>query len=160
MSESILKKSGNRMQIIIYLAIAIAALLIQSSLIDLMAIRGIKPDLLLIFLVIISKREGRFWGTTSGFGIGLLQDIFETQFLGLSSLCKSIAGFVAAWLEAKQPQQRILVWGTFLFIIGLLHNLIFYSISVGWQRTRFFQNHLSVYFARNVVHLCFGNNHI
>jgi len=116
------------MRFIVYVFIIFGCLLIQSNLIDLIAIKKIKPDFLLIVLIWIGQKEGQFVGTIGGFFIGLIQDIFETQFLGLSALCKSIAGFVAGRLKTKEREVNLINLGTFIFIIGLLHNLIYYSI--------------------------------
>lgn len=116
------------MRIIAYISIVIGCVLIQSNLIDLISIKNIKPDLLLIVLIWLGQREGQFVGTIGGFFIGLIQDIFETQFLGLSSLCKSIAGFIAGRMKTKEREPNLINIGTFIFIIGLLHNIIYYSI--------------------------------
>ncbi|MBN1352411.1 rod shape-determining protein MreD [candidate division KSB1 bacterium] len=118
------------MRMIAYSLIFIIVFLIQSSFVDLISIRDVKPDLLLIFLVLMSKYEGRIGGTVAGFIIGLFQDIWDTQFIGLSSLCKSVSGFVAGQLKNREPEPGLVTLGTFLLIIGLLHNLVFFTIKL------------------------------
>lgn len=116
------------MNYIIYFFITIAVLLIQTTIISLISIKGVEPDLLLILLIFISLRETRARAITIGFLIGLLHDLFATSLLGLSALTKSWIGFIAVSFAKRRTvdnYQPILV----IFIVtslvqGMLFSLV------------------------------------
>src|SRR5690606_37603981 len=78
-----------------YALIAIVLSLIQFSLLNFVVVQGITPDLLLILVVWIAIREGRFTGTIAGFLIGLTLDIITFDLIGINAFTKTIAGFIA-----------------------------------------------------------------
>ncbi|MCI0513658.1 rod shape-determining protein MreD [candidate division KSB1 bacterium] len=118
------------MKIVFYLVLALIAFLAQLILTAFIEIKGIRPDFLLLVVLWISVQEGQFSGTLAGFGLGLMQDIFETQFIGLSALTKSIVGFGAALMplsDLKTSRQRMALT---LFLASLIHDWLFYEIKL------------------------------
>jgi len=74
------------MIILLKSAIIVVALLIQLTLINSVTILGIKPDLIMVVVVVFSLLKGEKEGTISGFASGLLQDIFSIGLLGINAL--------------------------------------------------------------------------
>ena len=64
------------MKILLKSAIIVVVLLIQLTLINSITILGLKPDLILVVVVIFSLLKGEKEGTISGFASGLLGYIF------------------------------------------------------------------------------------
>ncbi|MBE3036683.1 MAG: rod shape-determining protein MreD, partial [Candidatus Atribacteria bacterium] len=89
------------MKILLKGVIIIVALVIQLTLINLVTILGVKPDLIMVVVVVFSLRKGEKEGIISGFTSGLLQDIFSTGLLGINALAKTVIGFTCGILKEK-----------------------------------------------------------
>ncbi len=114
---------------IIYGAVAIILSLLQISLLNLIEVKGITPDLLLILVVWITLAEGQFTGLFFGFGIGLLFDFITLDVIGTNALTKTIAAFfVGYFYKEGYVSERL---GSFFFVLitlvtAVIHNLIYY----------------------------------
>jgi rod shape-determining protein MreD len=98
-------------------------------LIDLVAIGGMTPDLLIILTVWITLKEGRFKGLFAGFAIGLLFDLISTDVIGTNALTKTIVAFVAGAFFKEGKSDSIIGSLKFLvivFICSVIHNLIYF----------------------------------
>ena len=105
-----------------YGALFFIASLIESNLSRFYEIGTHTPDLVLILLIYISIREGKIKGTSTGFFVGLLDDlIVSVGFLGLSSLTKSITGFVMGFFTESR-RARIFPGIMFPISIGIIIN--------------------------------------
>jgi rod shape-determining protein MreD len=96
------------MKILLKGAIIVVALLIQLTLINSITILGVKPDLIMIVVVVFSLLKGGKEGTISGFASGLLQDIFSTGLLGINALAKTVIGFTCGIFKEKIFYEHIL----------------------------------------------------
>ena len=96
------------MKILLKSAIIVVALLIQLTLINSITILGLKPDLIMVVVVVFSLLKGEKEGTISGFASGLLQDIFSTGLLGINALAKTVIGFTCGILKEKIFHEHIL----------------------------------------------------
>jgi len=96
------------MKILLKGAIIVVALVIQLTLINLVTILGLKPDLIMIVVVVFSLLKGEKEGAISGFASGLLQDIFSTSLLGINALAKTVIGFTCGILKEKIFHEHIL----------------------------------------------------
>jgi len=99
--------------------------LFQLTFANLMAIYEIKPDFILIFLVYLSTRYGRLWGSSAGFIMGIIEDSFLTILFGLNALCKSLVGFFVAKLSWRLTGNVITDAGLLLFAVALVHDFLF-----------------------------------
>ena len=75
-----------------YIGLLLIILIIQSTRFDFWTIYGIKPDLVLLLLFVISFREGSIIGTAFGFFGGLAQDFLSNGILGSGAFAKSLWG--------------------------------------------------------------------
>jgi len=112
------------MKIYLKIGIIIATLIIQLTLINLFTIQGLKPDLILLVVIVFSLLQGAEEGAISGFASGLLQDIFSSGLLGVNALAKTIVGFICGILRVKIFAEYI------LFIIPIITFLISIGQSV------------------------------
>jgi rod shape-determining protein MreD len=116
-----------------YFIVGLILLLLHISVVPLIAIEGIPPDLMLIFIVYIALKNGQITGSVAGFVTGLLIDLTVDFTLGLSALSKTIAGFVAGYfynetkIEINTETFRFL--GIVLFC-SLINNLIYFSLDI------------------------------
>jgi rod shape-determining protein MreD len=82
-------------------------LIIQSTLLSRFNLFGIKPDLIVLFIVGRSLTEGPCSGVVWGFIFGLLADTMGSGLLGLGALTYSIAGFVAGQVAPGKGRSRL-----------------------------------------------------
>ena len=116
------------MKIVRNLLLVIIALLLQTTLVETIAIRQIKPDVVIIVLVFISFYEGKITGTIFGFLAGWLQDIYSPEYLGLNALCKSIIGFLVGCTSGEVIEENVVAQGIILFFATFVHDLLYFLI--------------------------------
>lgn len=113
--------------------ILFVAVILQSTLLELIAIGGATPDLSLIVLVFISLRKGKIPGQVSGFFSGLVEDFLSLPYpVGFSTLIKTIIGFLYGLFKGRMvlgpifmPVIIILVATLIKFLLAILATLIF-----------------------------------
>ncbi len=77
----------------------------------LLDISGVRPDLLLVFILSITFKRGRYFGLAAGFLFGVAQDLFTIGFLGVNALSKSTVAFwFGTWLAHRESAPRALNW--------------------------------------------------
>ena len=95
------------MKFIKYSVVFLIVFIVEISLIDIISIKGITPDIILIFLIFVSLKESQTTATLSGFGTGLFQDLFSFSMLGLYSLSKSISCFLTSYFQRSKGHYSI-----------------------------------------------------
>lgn len=120
------------MSFILHFCILFICVILQITIIPLFAIKDISPNLVLIIVISVAIRQGKFWGVIAGFFAGLIFDSFGTAFVGLSSLTNSISAFVAGFLLGEQLERRFAVIVGLIFASLLIHDFFYYMIlSIG-----------------------------
>jgi len=128
------------MKILLKGAIIVVALVIQLTLINSVTILGIKPDLILIVVVVFSLLKGTKEGTISGFASGLLQDIFSISLLGINALAKTVIGFTCGILKEKIFYEHILfLIPVITFIASFMQSILIFlllrAFGIGYNLT-------------------------
>ncbi|MEE8564117.1 MAG: rod shape-determining protein MreD [Atribacterota bacterium] len=117
------------MKIMLKGAIIVVALLIQLTLINSITILGLKPDLIMVVVVVFSLLKGEKEGTISGFASGLLQDIFSTGLLGINALAKTVVGFTCGILKEKMFSEHILfLIPVITFIASFMQSILMFLL--------------------------------
>lgn len=117
------------MKILLKSAIIVVALVIQLTLINSVTILGIKPDLILIVVVVFSLLKGGKEGTISGFVSGLLQDIFSIGLLGINALVKTVIGFTCGILKEKIFYEHMLfLIPVITFIASFIQSILIFLL--------------------------------
>jgi rod shape-determining protein MreD len=106
------------------------ALILQSTLVRLLAIEGIQPDLILVALFFVALMEGSYQATIAGFCVGLVQDLYSPETLGLNALSKSLVGFALGFCRRGVFVEGLMPRTFILFAAVLLHDLIYFLISL------------------------------
>ena len=89
-------------------------LVVQSVLVPIIGIRGIVPDLLLIYMVIWSSGRFRVQAVALGFWGGVAQDLATNSVLGLHALSKSLGCALAASWKGRFSDRHPLAIGFLL----------------------------------------------
>lgn len=100
------------------IVVSIVLIVIQTTVISLISLEGITPDLLAIWIVYLALREGQTRGTVIGFCVGLAFDLSTGSFIGLSALTKTICGFLAGYFYNENKTKLIL--GSYRFLVILM----------------------------------------
>lgn len=103
-------------------------LILQIGLFSSLKLFGVKPDLLLIFVVL----EGLYRGTVRGAQVGLLagfmQGIISGRFLGMFALAKAISGYFAGLLTMKFFRESIYIPLLAVWTATIVHELVVWAI--------------------------------
>lgn len=116
------------MQLIKYIVIYFVLLFLEKNLLHLISINNMTPDLILIFVIIISLRENRSRATLIGFAAGLIQDAFITHFFGLSALAKSTVGFWGVFFQRPKKKYNLATFSVAVLALVLVHELIWGAV--------------------------------
>ena len=73
--------------------------LLQTTVLGIVAVHGVTPDLLLILLVFLALRRGSMSGQIAGFAGGLLEDLVSLAPLGFHALVRTVVGFSSGMLH-------------------------------------------------------------
>lgn len=86
---------SDRRGVILTLLLTAAAILLQTTVLEIVAVGGVTPDLQLILLVFLALRRGSMSGQLVGFAGGLLEDMVSLAPLGFHALVRTLVGFAA-----------------------------------------------------------------
>lgn len=114
-----------------YLIFVYILIIIQTQVFHLLSISGVTPDILTIWIVYVAIKEGQIYATIWGFISGLIFDLVMGNFIGLSALTKTVAGFTAGYFFEENKAPATLGSYRFLllvFLVSLIHNTIYFIV--------------------------------
>lgn len=86
-----------------------AALILQTTILDHVAVRGVKPDLVMLLVVLngflLGTREGAFLGFVGG----VVEDLFSGSYIGLNALSKMVAAYLAGAAGERLYRENTLI---------------------------------------------------
>lgn len=106
----------------------IPVLIIQTTIVPLISIGQVIPDLILILLVYYSITEGQIYGTVLGFFYGLIFDLVTGSLLGSAMISKTVGGFVAGYFSSENKIDIYLMFfnfGMIVFLSALVDQIIY-----------------------------------
>ena len=132
-------------QYIISIILFFPLLLIQTTIVPLLAIDTVLPDLILILLVYYSIKEGQIYGSVLGFIYGFLIDIITGTTLGSAMIAKTLAGFTAGYFSSENKKDQYLISYNFALIV-LLSSLIDSTVNAFFSSINFSANIFLIFF--------------
>ncbi len=117
------------MQYLKWIAVFILVIIFQAIFVDMISLNGIKPDFILLLLVISSLRLNRLSVIILAFSVGLLQDFLTGGIPGLSSLCKTLT--VLAVYNIQQTKRFSLTFYSFIILIFTaitIHETVYFTL--------------------------------
>ena len=111
------------------LFVLLVVLVLQATLLYRIEIAGIRPDLLVAFVVYIAWMRGPVAGTLTGFGVGLLQDLDASGPLGLNAFSKSLVAFLVAKAGFRVHRSNLGVRFAFFFFAMLAHDIVYFAVA-------------------------------
>lgn len=111
------------MNIVIWGALLIITVIVQSTVVSLLSIKGIHPDLLLLIVVSYALLTGKENGAGMGFFAGVLQDLAAGGIFGVGTLCKLATGYFFGLAERKVFKEHVLLPILAAFVATFLNGL-------------------------------------
>ncbi len=111
------------MNIFIWGGVLLITIIIQSTLIPLISIRGVFPDVLLIIVVSYALLSGKENGVGVGFFAGLLQDLVSGGIFGIGTLSKLSTGYLFGLAERKVFKEHVLLPILATFVATIFNGL-------------------------------------
>jgi rod shape-determining protein MreD len=122
--------------------LSILVLVLQTTVVRFLAIQGIVPDIVLLWVITIAVRRGQIPATIAGFLLGLALDLISGPdgVLGLTALTKTVGGFLAGYFYNENKVLQTMGGYQILLItalITLIHNLLYFFVflqgsGLGW----------------------------
>ncbi len=127
--------------------IAAGFALLQSNVLDGIAIGGVVPDIALIVVVFLANKRGSFEGELSGFGAGVAQDLLSLAPIGFHASTKTLVGYLIGKTRGKMFLDPIFLPILMVFAATLLHGLLASLIVTVFRIELAFSGVLSARFA-------------
>lgn len=105
---------------------------LQINFFDWFTIAGIKPNLFVIYVLIIGIFAGKRVGTIAGFCIGMYIDILTGRFVGISAVLFAIIGFSSEYLNKNVSSENKITLILIVMANTFFYELIYYLISA-WR---------------------------
>ena len=103
---------------------ALIVLIIQSTIVKLIEIFDVTPDLTLIYLISVGLSFGPVYGVMCGFALGFIQDVYSPEFMGSTALTKSLIGYFTGFFEEEIMRLDITFKVMVLVVAFFVHDLI------------------------------------
>lgn len=98
---------GDHRPVILTILLLGAATLLQTTVLGIVAVGGVTPDLQLILLVFLALRRGSMSGQLAGFAGGLLEDLVSVAPLGFHAVVRTLVGFSGGLLAGMVQTSAI-----------------------------------------------------
>ena len=109
-----------------YVLIFIVILFLQLFLVNILTIKNIRPDLILIFVLYLSVKIGSSKGIIAGFCIGIIIGLLDNSVsLGLSCLVYSVVGYLGGRLQRQTYKMLPFQFYTYSLVIVAVSFMIF-----------------------------------
>lgn len=110
-------------------AVGFIIVFIQGSFVNYISAFNVKPDFILLFVIIIALKENMYLGIFNGFLLGLLKDAMSLGALGMNSFSMTIVVFLSAGLKSLLYKEDIITSVFSVFLLGCANFLLLFTIS-------------------------------
>jgi rod shape-determining protein MreD len=111
-----------------WIGIFLLCFILQTTIVPVIGIYGIRPDLLLVALFFLALKTGHLPALWTGFFLGLAQDLYSPSILGQNALSKTITGFCAGFFNERMVRVDIVVQLILLGATFIVNDVIFFII--------------------------------
>ncbi|MFQ5511296.1 MAG: rod shape-determining protein MreD [Candidatus Krumholzibacteriia bacterium] len=110
----------------------------QMLLVPRIALGEIAPDFPLLLVAYFAINQTPLKGSISGFAVGLFQDLFNPQLLGLNALTKSLTGYAVSVMGAKADPENVFFLLPLFSVAALGHDFFYLLFFTGLDPAKFF----------------------
>jgi rod shape-determining protein MreD len=126
------------------LVVALLYILMQTLLAPRLRLGEIGPDFMLLLVAYFAVRRAPEAGALVGFVIGLYQDLFNPELLGLNALVKSIAGYGISVVGSKTDPDNAVLFGALIASAAVANDCLYLLFFTGLHLGKFFTLWLTV----------------
>jgi len=129
------------------------SILLQTTVFDFFQVAGVKPDLVLLIVIIYGLVKGPKAGAIVGFFSGLLVDLTMGSFIGLNALVKMITGYMIGFGETKVFKENLIIPILAVFTASLFNEFLLYLLHTAFG----YQGDIFSVISRNIVPVAIYN---
>ena len=118
-------------KIIFFFSLTLVSGLLQVTLLENIKIFGIKPDILLISILLASLNFTLRWALAVSLFAGFLKDVFCAWGFGINSLLFALWSFLTFKLASKVTMDTDIAKVVLVFVVSILHNSVMSLFSIG-----------------------------
>jgi rod shape-determining protein MreD len=118
-----------KLKLLFYSFFIILFLVLQTTLLDYASIYGIKPNLIIVFVIVTALVRGNVEGGAVGFLSGLVMDMLFGTVLGFYALLGLYLGIAAGSVNRRLFRENLLVVLFFTFVYSVAYELIVYILN-------------------------------
>lgn len=123
----------------VYILSVIVIVLLQTTVVEYIKIKNVKPNFVLVYTVCASILEGSVGGGLIGLFAGLVQDILAGKIFGFYGLLGMYLGVIAGMSNRRLYKENILVVIFFTFFLTLIYEYTVYILgNFGQKATSIF----------------------
>lgn len=119
-----------RIKVLAYSICIFVITLLQSTIVDHIEIMNVKPNLLLVFIVVVSILRGNVEGAVIGFLCGLCHDIISGKLIGLFALLGMYIGLIIGSVNKRLYRENVLIAVFFTFVSTFVYEFVFYFFNI------------------------------
>lgn len=112
-------------QAVIYGVLFLASVVLQSTFFHFFKIGGVKPDLILVIVILSAFFKGERLGAVLGFIYGIFEDLIVGRYIGIQALTKMTAGYAVGVLGKKLFQDNLISPLIAAFIGSIIHGFLY-----------------------------------
>lgn len=109
------------MRFIVLALLPLLAIFFQSTFFANYSIKGVVPDLVLVFVIFYALLNGADKGARYGLLCGLLEDLYTGRFIGMNAVSKSVTAYIIGRMQHRVFTENVAV-GIISVVIGSLLN--------------------------------------
>jgi len=117
-----------RFKVVIYTVCIFFIIVLQTTVLEYIRILNVKPNLPVVFIVVVAFLQGNVEGAVVGFFAGLTQDIVSGKLIGFYALLGLYLGLVVGSVNKRLYRDNLLIVVFFTFASTILYEAIVYFI--------------------------------
>lgn len=118
-----------KLKVLFYLSFILLSLLLQTTLLNYVAIYGVIPNILIVFVVVTALVRGNIEGGVVGFFAGLAVDMMFGNLLGFYALLGLYLGIAAGSINRRLFRENLLVVLFFTFVYSVVYETVVYILN-------------------------------
>ena len=107
----------------------LALLTLQVTILPLIKVQRVRPDLLLIAVCFAGLQWGPWFGLGVGVSCGLLKDCFSQGLMGGYGFCFGLLGLIVGCLGKQLYRERPLTQAALTFLVSMLSFFLYYFLA-------------------------------
>jgi len=115
-----------KLKVFLYSFFILLILAIQTTILDYIAVRGVKPNVIIVFIIVCALLGGDAEGGTVGFFAGLALDLMSGGVIGFNAMLGYLLGVASGSVNKSMFRDNILVVLFFTFVYSIAYETVVY----------------------------------